>query len=81
VFLSLDLVAFEAPRRLAVSLDGGEPLVLDVKAERATYRLGPWTIAPGAHRLTFTTPEPAGEAPGRDRRQLTVMFRAWTWSR
>lgn len=79
--LELELSAYAMPRRLSVAFDGGEPQVLDVPEAGATLRLAPWTITPGAHRVTFTALEPAGRAPGRDPRALTVMFRAWTWSR
>ncbi|MDQ3170861.1 MAG: hypothetical protein M3Q55_12040 [Acidobacteriota bacterium] len=79
VSLELDLAAFGTNRHLAVSFDEGEAQIIEVLPAGSVHQLAAWRITPGTHRVMFRTLEPAGRAPGRDARALTIMLRDWRW--
>ena len=84
VTLSVDLVPIGTPRMLTVALDGGTPASLSLGMTRQQHTLGPWTLAPGDHTLTFVADgEPTRPSDlideSKDRRPLAVAFRHENW--
>jgi hypothetical protein len=51
--------------------------------DRKQFVLGPWTLTPGDHRLTFAADgepiRPSDVADSKDARPLTVAFRNDRW--
>jgi hypothetical protein len=82
--LDVDLQSFHVTRPLAVRLDGGSALILDVDQDPRTYRIGPLALTAGAHLLTFHSAAPATPADevvgNDDRRALSISLGAWKWS-
>ena len=72
---SLDLVlsAFQQMRTLDVLLDGHLVQTVSVGTDARTYRLGPMSITPGGHTLSFH-PSAGAESSG-----LTFRFESWRW--
>jgi len=84
VTLSVDLVPIGTPRTLTASLDGGTAATLALGMTRREYTIGPFTLAPGDHTLTFTVDgEPTRPSDllddSKDVRPLTVAFRNERW--
>lgn len=82
--LDLELTAFHSSRRLTLQLDGHVLDTLVVEPARRIYRVGPFTVPPGAHALVFRPVEPptvADEVVGNgDTRPLSFAVGAWTWT-
>jgi len=82
--LEPDLQAFAVGRRLTVGLDGGAAQTIAIDPRPRTYRVGPLTLAAGAHRLTFHSAAPATIADAvrgnGDRRALSIAVGAWRWA-
>jgi hypothetical protein len=83
VTLSVDLVPIGVPRTLAVRLDGAPAAMLALGMDRRQFVLGPWTLTPGDHLLTFAADgepiRPSDVADSKDARPLTVAFRNDRW--
>jgi hypothetical protein len=84
VTLSVDLVPIGTPRTLTVKVDSGETTSLALGMARHQYTLGPWTLSPGDHTLTFTADgdptRPSDVADdSKDVRPLTVALRNERW--
>jgi hypothetical protein len=84
VRLTLELVAIGMPRSLTVTLDGAPAGTTMAAIARGAHVLGPWTLTPGDHVLSFAADgepmRPADVADNsRDRRLLTVAFRNEEW--
>jgi hypothetical protein len=74
--LTLEMSAVARPRRLELRLDGRDVYALVVEPFRRNQQIGPLTIAPGAHELTFHT---AGLAAGEACRS-PFAFGTWNWT-
>jgi hypothetical protein len=83
VTLSVDLVPIGVPRTVAVRLDGASAAMLALGMDRRQFVLGPWTLTPGDHLLTFAADgepiRPSDVADSKDARPLTVAFRNDRW--
>jgi hypothetical protein len=84
VVLDLELSAFHHARRLALRLDGVPLQSLAVMPARRLHRVGPFTMSPGRHQLTFEPEEGATVvsdviADG-ERRPLSCALGAWHWT-
>jgi hypothetical protein len=83
IALAVDLVPIGIPRTLSVTLDGAHTATLALSMARKEYTLGPWTLGPGDHVLTFAADgeptRPSDVADSRDMRPLTVAFRNDRW--
>ena len=83
VRLEVDLEPIGGPRHLRVRIGDADSRVVELKAGRHAYQLGPWTLSPGDHIVTFTSAEPAVQPSAKgtstDSRLLTVAYRAPTW--
>ena len=81
--LSVDLVPIGVPRTLMMTLDGGPGGTVALGIARGQHVLGPWTLAPGDHTLTFAVDgeptRPSDVADSKDTRLLTVAFRNDRW--
>lgn len=81
--LELDLSSFDRPRTLELALDDGPSLRIQVQTQAVTYRVGPFTMAPGTHRLTFHVvggaSVPRTTEGNRDNRALGVRLNGWRW--
>ncbi len=82
--LSVNLVPMGVPRRVTVTMDSGVPSEVQVGMARKDVTLGPWTLAPGNHTLTFAADgepvRPSDTDGSSDRRPLTVSFRNERWT-
>lgn len=77
--LHVELAAIRKPRRVRVTLDGQQPQVIHVLAERRTTVVRSLILAPGRNTLRFE-PLDAPELPaGGERRPLSVAFGGWQW--
>jgi hypothetical protein len=82
--VELETNAFHEPRRITVVLDGSEVQDVLIDPRRARRSIGPLTLRPGDHTLTFR----AASAPtvaddlihNGDARPLSVAFGDWRWS-
>ena len=83
VSLDVDLEPIGGSRHLRMRIGDADANVIELKAGRHVYRLGPWTLAPGDHTVTFTSIEPAVQpsagGTSADDRSLTVAFRSLAW--
>ena len=81
--LAVELSAFHEARRLDVRFDGRLIQSLVVGTATGRYTLGPFSVSPGPHEMTFhavDTPQPAVTAgTGPDARRLSFAFGAWHW--
>lgn len=81
--LDVELSAFLSSRRLEVQFDGQPLTTITVDVTPGRYVLGPLTVAPGPHLMTFhplEAPLPASSlVPTGDPRPLSVAFGAWRW--
>jgi hypothetical protein len=81
--LDLELSAFHVLRHLDVQFDGVSIATLDVDKERRAYSIGPVSVAPGDHTLTFRAVEAPTVAKAvlnnGDARGLSFAFGAWHW--
>jgi len=81
--LDLELVAFHHARPFAWTLDDTPVHTEVVGPVRATYRIGPLLLAPGAHTLAFhavDAPTSADELlHNGDTRPVSVAIGVWTW--
>lgn len=75
--------AFHGLRRLDVRLDSRSIAALDVAEPRSEYRIGPFVVAPGTHRMEFHSldaPTVADEViHNGDRRALSFAVGTWRW--
>ena len=82
--LDVELWAFQRTRRVELLLDGQHIQNVLVEKVRRFYRVGPLTVAPGDHALTFHStdvPTIADEAINNgDRRPLSVAVGTWRWN-
>jgi hypothetical protein len=81
--LDVELSAFHIERQLEVQLDGRLIGQFAIERPRRRYFVGPLTVAPGDHQLSFHVVEPAtvaGPVIGNgDPRPLAVAVGAWRW--
>jgi hypothetical protein len=67
-----------------VLLDGKAVHILSVGGERRFHRIGPVTLMPGTHELTFHPEEPPtianDVARNGDTRALSFAFGTWRWT-
>lgn len=82
--VEIDLSAFPGARHVRIEVDQRElDQVLDVAPQRATQTIGPVTLTPGEHLLSFRNLEPASTADAEvhngDPRLLTLRFGHWQW--
>src|SRR5262245_26911462 len=85
VTLTVDLIPIGNPRTVTMTLDGKPAGSVSLGMALQQYILGPWTIPPGDHTLTFTADgDPTRPSDyldeSRDRRPLTVSFRNERWT-
>ena len=82
--LSLELASFHRARRMELRLDGRHVQTLMVEPERRSYEIGPFTVIPGGHGLTFhpaDSPTVAGDVIGNgDQRPLSFALGSWSWT-
>jgi hypothetical protein len=83
--LDIELTAFLRPRGLTILLDGTEVQTLIVEELRRYTSVGPFTLTPGVHDLTFQPIDPPSVADtflaNGDRRPLSFGVGAWHWRR
>jgi len=83
VMLTVELEPLGGPRHLRMIVGDTDAGVVALKAGLHTYQLGPWTLAPGNHTITFTSVEPALQPSAggisTDSRWLTVAYHGATW--
>jgi len=81
--LGLEISAFHRPRRMDVRFDRRHVQTLVIDPARRMYAIGPLTIAPGDHELTFHPTDPPTVAhdviDNGDRRPLSFALGVWTW--
>jgi hypothetical protein len=81
--LNLELLAFHHARSMAWTLDGQVGQTMVVEPMRANYQIGPLTLAPGAHAVTFHAVEPPTVADdllhNGDVRTVSCAIGAWGW--
>jgi len=81
--LDLEIVAFDRARALLIALDERPVQTLAVLPRRSVYRIGPLTLTPGDHHLTFQAvdaPTAPADLSGRgDVRRLSVAMGTWQW--
>jgi hypothetical protein len=85
VMLTVDLVPIGTPRTLTMRLDANPPTSQALDMTRHQYTLGPWTLPPGDHTLTFSADgEPTRPSDlvedSKDSRPLTVAFSNERWA-
>jgi hypothetical protein len=82
--LGLEISAFHRARRLDVRFDRRHVQTLVIEPERRVYAIGPLTVVPGDHELTFHPADPPTVAhdviDNGDRRPLSFAIGAWTWT-
>ncbi|MBA3297733.1 MAG: hypothetical protein H0U19_12440 [Acidobacteria bacterium] len=82
--LGAELSAVSQSRRLDLRLDGRQIQSVVVGQSRRTYELGPVSLTPGPHDLTFhavETPTAPGDVTRNgDRRALSFAFGTWNWT-
>lgn len=82
--VDLETNAFDESRHLTVMLDGAPVQDVIIEPRRAIRRIGPLTLRPGDHTLTFRAASPPSVAEDRihngDPRPLSVAFGDWRWS-
>jgi hypothetical protein len=83
VTLAIDLGAFERGRTLDLRLDDAVDQTVRVGSDPAEYRIGPFELAAGSHRLTFHAAAPPTIADqtmrNGDRRALSIAVGRWRW--
>ena len=84
VTLTVDLVPIGTPRTLTMTLDANRPTSQPLGMDRHPYTLGPWTLEPGDHTLSFAADgEPTRPSDlvddSKDARPLTVAFSNERW--
>ena len=81
---SIEIAAFDGPRRLTIFLDGAQVQTLTVPDQRGTYVVGPLSLSPGSHHLAFHSAEPPTVADdvlkNGDPRALSFRVGAWEWT-
>ncbi len=82
--VEIDLSAFPGARHVRIEVDERElDQVLDVGPQRTIQTIGPLTLTPGEHLLSFRNLEPASTADAEvhngDPRFLTLRFGHWQW--
>jgi len=82
--VEIDLAALPRARRVRIDVDHRElGRTLDVGPERALQTIGPLTLTPGQHLLSFRSVEPASspdaEVHNGDTRFVTIRFGRWQW--
>jgi hypothetical protein len=82
--VEIELSAFPRARHVRIDVDHRElDRVLEVGPERAIQTIGPLTLTPGEHLLSFRNVEPASSADAEvhngDARFLTLRFGHWQW--
>ena len=84
VTLDLELSAFHRARRMELQLDGRPVQTILVEPPRGIHHIGPFTVSPGRHQLTFHPDEGATVASdvidNGDRRPLSCAFGTWHWT-
>jgi hypothetical protein len=82
--LGLEMAAFHRARGIELLLDGRRVQALVVGQARRVYQLGPLTVFPGDHQLTFHPaegPTVAGDViDNGDRRPLSFALGTWSWT-
>jgi hypothetical protein len=82
--LGLEIAAFHRPRRMDVRFDTRHVQTLVIEPARRVYAIGPLTVVPGNHELTFHPADPPTVAhdaiDNGDRRPLSFALGAWTWT-
>ena len=82
--VDLETHAFHEPRRITVVLDGAEVQDVVIDPHRTVRRIGPLTLRPGDHTLTFRAASSPAVADdlihNGDPRPLSVAFGDWRWS-
>ncbi|MCX6551098.1 MAG: hypothetical protein NTY02_08845, partial [Acidobacteria bacterium] len=77
------LAPFGDRQQLQVDLDGRLVASLAVEGPRRAYLIGPLSLSPGSHQLTFRPLSPATVADAvlgnGDRRALSCAFGSWRW--
>jgi hypothetical protein len=83
VAADVEMSSFPGVRRLQLRLDGEQTQTLTVAVSRRLMRIGPFTLAPGTHQLTWHALEPAAIANdvlnNGDQRALSVAIGTWYW--
>jgi hypothetical protein len=82
--LGLEIAAFGRARRLELGLDGRHVQTLVVDPSHEIYQLGPLTVMPGEHELTFHPAERPTAARdvmnNDDPRSLSFALGTWNWT-
>jgi hypothetical protein len=82
--LGLEISAFHRARRMDVRFDQRHVQTLVIEPARGVYAIGPLTVEPGSHTLTFHPADPPTVAhdaiDNGDRRPLSFALGAWTWT-
>jgi hypothetical protein len=82
--LDMEMSAFHGARSVKILLDGSDSDTVTVAEERGVARIGPLSLAPGRHTLTFrpTHPPDIADAVLRngDHRALSVALGTWNWT-
>jgi hypothetical protein len=81
--LAIELSAFAVGRTLEVRLDDAVEQTVHVRSNPAEYRIGPFELSAGPHRLTFHAAPPP-TIPDRvigngDERALSIAVGRWRW--
>ena len=84
VAADLEMMAFHRARRLQLLIDGHELQTVIVDVPRGLTRIGPFTLAPGAHQLALHSVEPPTIAHdlmnNGDTRALSFAVGTWQWT-
>jgi len=82
--VEVQMGAFHGARRMRLLLDGQEVQPLIVERQPRFHQIGPLTLAPGSHELTFQAAEPPTIAndvvANGDDRPLSFAMGTWRWT-
>lgn len=82
--LDVELSAFHVPRQLELQFRGRTIQTVGVGRASRLHAIGPFTIPPGTHQVTFhpvEAPTVGSDVAGNsDTRQLSVAVRTWRWT-
>jgi hypothetical protein len=81
--LDIELWAFRHARTVTLRLDGHHVQSVSVTQKRRIYQIGPLTVPPGNHALTFHAAEAPTSRDGRfgraNQRAVSIAVGTWTW--
>jgi hypothetical protein len=83
VALAAVLESVGEPRVMTMTIDGAAAGAVDVRGPLREYTLGPWSLTPGEHTLSFLPSgvpfKPSAHGASDDERDLTISFRNPRW--